>query len=768
MKIACLGGGPAGLYFAISMKLRDPAHEIAVYERNRPGDTFGWGVVFSDQTLENLQANDPVSAAVIADSFAHWDDIDVFIGGAKITSSGHGFAGIGRKRLLEILQARCRELDVELHFETETDADLDRFADCDLIIASDGLNSKIRSARPDVFQVDIETRANKFVWLGVEKTFDAFTFAFKETPHGWIWAHAYSFDATTSTFILECSDATWRGLGFDKMSQDETCRAGEALFAEHLDGKPLLSNARHLRGSAWLNFPRVLCHNWRDGKVILMGDAAHTAHFSIGSGTKLALEDAIKLAEVLHAGAPLDQAVDDYQAVRQVEVLKLQSAARNSTEWFEHLDRYLHLEPLQFAYSLLTRSQRVSHENLRLRDRPFLESVERWFLQAATGQAADAPAPPPIPPMFAPLELRGLTLANRVVVSPMCLYMAEDGTPNDFHLVHYGARALGGAGLIFTEMTDVSADGRITPACAGMYAPEHVAAWKRVVDFVHANGPAKIALQLGHAGRKGSTRVPWEEDHPDQPLAEDGWALIAASPEPWSPRNPSPREMTRADMDRVRDDFVRAVGMAEAAGFDMVELHCGHGYLLSSFLTPLSNKRADAYGGTVENRLRFPLEVFAAMRAVWPADKPMSVRISATDWVEGEGLSEEDSVTIARAFAEAGADLIDVSAGQTSTQGRPVYGRMFQTPFCDLIRNQARVRTMAVGNIFEPDHVNSILAAGRADLCALARPHLLDPSWSLRAAAELGFDGLAAPRPYLAGQAQLKRNLQRQQQAAAV
>lgn len=757
MKIACLGGGPAGLYFAISMKLRDKAHVVDVYERNRPGDTFGWGVVFSDQTLENLQANDSESAAVIERALAHWDDIDVFLKGARITSSGHGFSGIGRMRLLEILQDRARALGVNLHFETEVDTDIARFADCDLIIASDGLNSKFRTEKPEVFQVDIDVRANKYVWLGTRQTFDAFTFAFKETPAGWIWAHAYQFDENASTFILECSEQTWIGLGCDRMSQEETCRLGEDLFAEHLGGHSLMSNARHLRGSAWLNFPRVLCGNWRDGKVVLMGDAAHTAHFSIGSGTKLAFEDAIKLAEVLHSGRPLDQALDDYQAERQVDVLKLQNAARNSTEWFETLDRHLHLEPLQFAYSLLTRSQRVSHENLRLRDATFLEAVERRFLEDATGR----PAPRAIPPMFAPLTLRGLTLANRVVVSPMCMYSARDGTPDDFHLVHYGARAMGGAGLVFTEMTNVAADARITPGCAGMYTPEHAQAWRRIVDFVHAHGEAKIALQLGHAGRKGSTRLPWDEDHPDQPLAEGGWDLIAPSPLPWSERNPTPREMTRDDMDRVRDQFVAATRMAIEAGFDMVELHAGHGYLMSSFLTPISNQRQDAYGGSVENRLRFPMEVFQAMRAVWPDERPMSVRISATDWMGADGLTPEDAVAIGRAFAEAGADLIDVSAGQTTPLARPVYGRMFQTPYCDLIRNQAGVRAMAVGNIFEPDHVNSILAAGRADLCALARPHLMDPAWTLRAAAELGYEAISAPQPYLAGQAQLQRNLAR-------
>jgi len=761
MKIACLGGGPAGLYFAISMKLRDPGHDVTVYERNRRGDTFGWGVVFSDQTMENLRQNDPESAKLIGDNFAHWDDIDVFYRGARITSSGHGFVGIGRKRLLNLLQDRARELDVKLEFEVEMETDLSPFADCDLIVASDGLNSKIRNAKPDVFKVDIQTRANKFVWLGTHQVFDAFTFAFEETEHGWIWAHAYRFDNETSTFIIECSEETYLALGFDKMSQDETCRAGERIFAKYLGGHELMTNARHLRGSAWLNFPRVVCHNWHDGNVVLLGDAAHTAHFSIGSGTKLAFEDAIKLASVLHSGKPLETALVDYQEERQVEVLKIQNSARNSTEWFEHMDRQLHLEPQQFAYSLLTRSQRVSHENLRLRDREFLEGVERWFSEHATG----TPANTPVPPMFTPLELGGMTLSNRVVVSPMCMYSAVDGTPDDFHLVHYGARGMGRAGLIFTEMTNVSPDARITHGCTGMYKPEHVAAWKRIVDFVHSQGDTKFALQLGHAGRKGSTRIPWEEDFQDQPLAEGGWEVIAPSPLPWSPRNPAPRQMTRDDMDQVLADFVRATRMGQEAGFDMVELHCGHGYLLSSFLTPLSNTRTDEYGGSIENRMRYPLEVFTAMRAAWKG--PMSVRISATDWVD-EGLTEEDTIAMAKAFAQAGADLIDVSAGQTSPNARPVYGRMFQTPFSDLIRNEARVRTMAVGNIFEPDHLNSILAAGRADLCALARPHLMDPSWSLRAAAELNYDGVKAPSPYQSGQSQLQRNITRQQQMIAV
>ncbi|WP_425992546.1 bifunctional salicylyl-CoA 5-hydroxylase/oxidoreductase [Brevundimonas sp. TWP2-3-2] len=757
-RIAVVGAGPGGLYLAISLKLRDPSLDVVVHERNRPDDTFGWGVVFSDQTLANLKASDPETAATIEAAFVHWDDIDVHIHDQTVRSGGHGFAGIGRQRLLTILQDRARSLGVDLRFQSEV-ADV-RALDADLIIAADGLNSRVRNETPEVFGVDVDVRPNKYIWLGTTQAFDAFTFAFVQTPHGWIWAHAYQFEPGASTFIVECSEATWRGLGFDGMDQDQTCRAAEVLFAGWLGGHALMSNARHLRGSAWLNFSRVACANWRDGKVVLLGDAAHTAHFSIGSGTKLAFEDAIRLAQALTEPGDLEAGLAAYEAERRVEVLKLQSAARNSTEWFETVDRYVDLDPLQFAYSLLTRSQRVSHENLRLRDPAFLTRVERWFADQAGAPLTDDPPAP----MFAPLRLRGLTLPNRVVVSPMCMYSAEDGTVGDFHLVHLGGRALGGAGLVFTEMTDVSADARITPGCAGMYRPEHRDAWRRIVDFVHAQG-SRIAIQLAHAGRKGSVERPWGP-RADQPL-EDGWPLIAASAIPWSDEDQTPREMTRADMDRVRDDFVRAAGWADEAGFDMVELHCAHGYLLSSFLTPVSNHRIDAYGGSLENRLRFPLEVFAALRAVWPDDKPMSVRLSATDWVD-DGLTSEDSVAIARAFADAGCDLIDVSAGQTSEHAKPVYGRMYQTPFSDRIRNEAGVATMAVGNIYETDHVNSILAAGRADLCALARPHLADPNWTLRAAAELGWRGIQPPLQYRAGFAQLARNMERQSQAGPV
>ena len=805
MRIACIGGGPAGLYFAISMKLRDPGHEIALFERNPPGVTFGWGVVFSDLTVDNIKRNDPVSAEIITKEFAHWDNIDVHFRGQTITSGGHGFIGIGRKRLLEILQNRARELGVVLHFNAECDPADPKWRDYDLVIASDGANSRFRDAQREAFGVDVDVRTNKFVWLGTSKVFDAFTFAFEETTDGWIWAHAYRFAEDCSTFIVECSEETWRRFGFDTMSQDESIAACEKLFAKYLDGHRLQSNASHLVGSAaWLNFRRIKCERWTSGNVILLGDAAHTAHFSIGSGTKLALEDAIKLADVLNRTAPslrgaegdaaiqkchaetrrrgedrttessassrlrenrnpfsLEAALDEYQAERSLEVLKLQNSARNSTEWFETLERYTHFEPLQFAYSLLTRSQRISHENLRLRDREWLEGVERWFWKRATAGRSNKTAPP----MFAPFRLREMQVMNRVTVSPMAMYSAVDGIPNDFHFVHYGERALGGAGLIFTEMTCVSPEGRISPGCTGMWNADHVAAWKRIVDFVHAQSKAKICLQLGHSGAKGSTGLGWEGS--DLPLADGNWPVMAASDVQWSPVNQLPKPMTRADMDAVRDRFVAAVCMGLEAGFDMIELHCAHGYLLSGFITPLQNRRTDEYGGSLENRLRYPLEVFAAMRAAWPSDKPMSVRISATDWAGEDGITPEDAVEIGEAFAREGADLIDVSAGQTWAGQQPVYGRMFQTPFSDRVRNEGKLATMAVGNIYEPDHANSILAAGRADLVALARPHLVDPFWTLRAAAQLDYRDVAVPPQYLNGMSQLARNLKREAEANA-
>ncbi|HEX4411271.1 MAG TPA: bifunctional salicylyl-CoA 5-hydroxylase/oxidoreductase [Xanthobacteraceae bacterium] len=751
MKIACVGGGPAGLYFAISMKLRDPAHNIVVFERNRPDDTFGWGVVFSEETFDNITANDPISAELVRGNFAYWDDIAVHYRGQRVVSGGHGFSGIARKKLLVLLQERARELGVELRFQTDVDSASTLAKDYDLVVAADGLNSKTRRDFADHFKPAIDLRKNKFVWLGTHQKFDdAFTFIFEKTEHGWIWVHAYQFDSDTATFIVECTEETWRNFGFGEMSQEETCRTCEGIFAKYLGGHALMSNASHIRGSAWLNFPRVLCEKWSYENIVLMGDAAATAHFSIGSGTKLAMESAVAMADLLHSEPTMQQAFTKYENSRRTEVLRLQSAARNSMEWFEEVERYLHLDPVQFNYSLLTRSQRISHENLRVRDKEWLESAEAWF-QRLAGAGDNITRRP----MFAPFQLRGMHLKNRIVVSPMAQYKAIDGCPTDWHLVHYAERAKGGAGLIYIEMTCVSPEGRITPGCPGLYAPEHEVAWKRIVDFVHAETDAKICAQIGHSGAKGSTQLGWEEM--DAPLVDGNWPVMSASATSWSDRNQRAWAMTHADMDKVRDEFVASVQMAARAGFDMLEIHCAHGYLLSSFITPLTNLRTDEYGGSLENCMRYPLEIFHAVRAVWPQDKPISVRISANDWVGEGGIEPQDAVAIARVLQDAGVDICDVSAGQTSIEARPVYGRMFQTPFSDRIRNETGMATMAVGNIFEPDHVNSILMAGRADLVCLARPHLADPYWTLHAAAKLGDRNETWPQPYHAGRDQLYR-----------
>lgn len=750
MKILVLGGGPSGLYFAISMKLRDTSHNITVLERNKSDDTFGWGVVLSDETLDNLHSNDPVSEEVIRSHFAYWDDIAVYHGGVRTVSSGHGFCGIGRKQFLLDLQARALELGVKINFSSEAESADHYMNEYDLVVASDGLNSKTRTALAEHFKPNIDVRLCKFVWLGTHQKFDdAFTFIFEHTEHGWVWAHAYQFDADTATFIVECREDTWNKFGFGDMTQDESIATCERIFKNYLGGHDLISNARHLRGSAWLNFPRVLCEKWHYKNVVLLGDASATAHFSIGSGSKLGIESAIALANLLHSETSMEQAFERYQAERRLEVLRLQSAARNSMEWFEQVERYLDLDPVQFNYSLLTRSQRISHENLRLRDPKWVESAERWF-QTQAGNPGSKRAP-----MFAPFQLRDMQLKNRIVVSPMAQYKAVEGCPTDWHFVHYAERAKGGAGLVYTEMTCVSPTGRITLGCPGLYAPEHEAAWKRLVDFVHQETDAKICSQIGHSGRKGSTQLGWEKI--DAPLDSGSWSLISASALPLTPENQVPKAMDRADMDEVRDQFVAAVQMAERAGFDMIELHAAHGYLLSSFISPMTNTRTDEYGGSLENRMRYPLEVFKAMRAVWPANKPMSVRISANDWVGDAGITPEDAVEIAQLFHAAGADIIDVSPGQVTKEEKPVYGRMFQTPFSDRIRNDTGIKTMTVGNIYEPDHVNSILMAGRADLVCLARPHLADPYWTLHAALQINDLEEKWPDPYRGGRDQLIR-----------
>ncbi len=760
MNILCLGGGPAGLYFALLMKQQNPAHNITVVERNRPFDTFGWGVVLSDQTLANLQAADAASAQLIGDAFNHWDDVEVFFKGRSVRSSGHGFCGIGRKKLLNILQDRCLELGVNLVFEADVQDDQVIAAqyNADLVIACDGLNSRIRTRYAATYQPDIDTRQCRFVWLGTRKKLDAFTFAFEQTEHGWFAAHAYQYDGDMSTFIVEAPESVWQAHGLDKMEQVEAIAFCEHLFAKQLSGNALVSNATHLRGSAiWIRFPRVICKNWvhtvvingQDVPVVLMGDAAHTAHFSIGSGTKLALEDAIDLANEFATGASMKQVLQDYEARRSVEVLKIQNAARNSTEWFENVQRYSGMEIEQFAYSLLTRSQRISHENLRLRDASWLGGYEGWLAKdfVATSDG--------VPPMLLPLKVREVTLKNRVIVSPMAMYSAVAGVPQDFHLVHLGARALGGAALVMVEMTSPSPEGRITPGCTGLWNDAQTHAFKRITDFVHTSSSAKIGLQLGHSGPKGSTQLGWEVT--DEPLTQGNWPLLAASAVPYGEQNQVPKAMSRADMDLLKQQFVDSAKRAIDANFDWLELHCAHGYLLASFLTPLTNVRTDDYGGSLENRCRYPLEVFTAIRSVWPAHLPMSVRLSAHDWAEG-GNTADDAVAIAKLFKAAGCDMIDVSSGQTTRTAKPVYGRMYQTPFADRIRNEVGIRTIAVGAITEADQVNSIIAAGRADLCAIARPHLADPAWTLHEAAKLQ-KTVDWPKQYWSGRDQLQREL---------
>ena len=750
-RIVCLGGGPAGLYSAILFRKALPRARVEVHERNRPDDTFGWGVVFSDRTMEGFRAADAPTHEAITAGFHHWDDIDVHYRGTTTTTGGHGFCGISRKRLLNILQGRAAELGVQQRFEHEVEDDAP-YADADLVIAADGVNSKIRARHADVFEPDIDVRQCRFIWLGTTQSFPAFTFAFEKTEHGWFQIHAYQFSGDLSTVIVETREETWRAHGLDKFDHKQSIEFCERLFGKYLGGHPLMSNALHLRGSAWLNFNRVLCRRWHHRNLVLIGDAAHTAHFSIGSGTKLAMEDAIELtARVAHA-TDVPAGLARYQEERSLEAVKLQSAARNRMRWFEEVVRYVNFEPWQFTYSLLTGSQRIGHDNLRLRDAGFVRDVE-------TKLAARAGVTSARPPMFLPFQLRGMKLENRIVVSPMAQYLAKDGMPGDWHLVHLGARATGGAGLVFTEMSCVSPEGRISPGCTGLWNEAQREAWRRIVDFVHEASPAKICLQLGHSGRKGSTQLGWEES--DHPLPSGNWETIAPSAIPYYEGiSAPPRAMTRTDMDKVLADFVHAAKLGANAAFDMLELHMAHGYLLASFLSPLTNRREDEYGGPLANRLRFPLELLAAVRNVWPADRPLSVRLSASDWADG-GLREEELLDIAHAMKSAGADILDLSSGQTVPWQKPVYGRMWQTPFSDQVRNLAGIPTIAVGNIYEPDHVNSIIASGRADLCALARPHLADAAWTLHAAAAQGYHEQWWPQAYETAKRQLERNLER-------
>ena len=732
MRIVAVGGGPAGLYAAILLKKADPRHDIHVLERNRFDDTFGFGVVFSEATQENLQQADPETFDAMAAQSARWDDIDIHHQGTVLRSTGHGFSGLSRRAMLDILAARARDLGVTIEIGVDVQDPTSYLRGADLVLATDGANSVLRDRFTHAFEPTIDWRPNRFVWLGTTRPFPAFTFYFKPDAHGLWRVHAYQYEKGHSTFIVEAREETWRAACMDTASEDDTARFCEELFAEELQGHGLERNR-----SIWRSFGTVRNAHWHHRNIVLLGDSAHTAHFSVGSGTKLAMEDAIVLTRALGAHRDLEDALQAYEAERRPVVESLQRAAQVSLEYFENAERYMHLEPVQFAFNLLTRSLRITHDNLRVRDPRFVASVDQWFAATAARAARVSVLPDgPPPPLFTPYRLRDLLLENRVVVSPMCQYSAEDGTPNDWHLVHLGARAIGGAGLVFTEMTDVTREGRISPGCTGMYKTEHVTAWKRIVEFVHRSSRAKIGLQIGHAGRKAATKKMWEGDN--EPLDAGAWPIMGASPIPYHPHSQVPRQMNRADMTGVRDAFARAARMGNDAGFDILELHFAHGYLLASFISPLTNQRQDEYGGTLEKRMRFPLEVFDAVRSAWPAAKPISVRISAVDWAPG-GLESADAVQVARLFKQHGCDIIDVSAGQTVSHQAPVYGRLFQTPFADRIRYEAEIPVMTVGNISSYTDVNTILAAGRADLCVLARAHLWDPYWTRHAAHALGW-----------------------------
>jgi anthraniloyl-CoA monooxygenase len=758
MKVTVIGGGPGGLYFALLAKKAWPRWEITAYERNRPDDTFGFGVVFSDQTLDTFKAYDLVTYERIRRRFAYWGDVDVVYKGRVMRSGGNGFCGCSRNALLAILQDRCRELGVNIRFQTEVEG-LAPFADSELIVAADGINSRIREQHKAHFKPSVDLRPNKFTWLGSTRPLDAFKYFFRETPEGIILAHCYQYEEGRSTWVIETDETTWKNFGFDRMSEAEMLPVLERVFAEELAGHPLIANR-----SIWRNFPTITNQTWvmteEKPNVVLVGDAKATAHFSIGSGTKLAMEDAIALFESLKAEESVKGALLRYDTVRREEVEKTQHAANVSLAWFEHMKRYWGMDPLQFAFGVMSRSKQITWENLELRDPGFVRDVQRWFAADVRAKGFDVDLANPPVPMFTPFRLRGMTLENRVVVSPMDQYSAVDGVPTDWHFVHYGSRAIGGAGLVYIEMTCVSPEGRISPGCTGLWNEAQRDAFRRIADFCHANSKAKLCMQIGHSGRKGSTQLGWQDI--DHPLERGNWPVVSASPIPYyEGESQVPREMTRADMDRVRDEFVRATRYADEAGFDMLELHMAHGYLLASFISPLTNTRSDEYGGPIANRMRYPLEVFRACRAAWPQAKPMSARISATDWAPG-GLSGDDLMALARMLKEAGCDLIDCSSGQTVPQQKPVYGRMYQAPYADWVRNEVGIATMTVGAVSTADQANTLLASGKADLVALARPHLANPYFTLQASAWYQHAPQHWPPQYLSGRDQAFRNAPRE------
>lgn len=745
MKIGIVGAGPGGLYFAILAKLAEPSHEITVYERNERDETFGWGVVFSDETLGHFQEADPVSYEAITERFVRWDAIDTIFRNESIRCQGHGFCGLERKEMLRLLAARCESLGVELRFGTEIQDVQALRKDFDLLVAADGINSGIRDRLSEYLQPRIEQGLAKYIWLGCDRVFDAFKFIIRENKHGLFQVHAYPFKEDMSTFIVECDLESWTQAGLDQKSTQETIDYVSELFAPELQGAALHSNR-----SRWIEFRRVSNATWYHENLVLVGDAAHTAHFSIGSGTKLAMEDAIALAKAIE-GIPLapratevTQRLANYQEARWVDVAKLQKSATTSRRWFENISRYRDLSPIQFTAHLLSRSKRITHQNLKERDPEFVQRWDRWFAQSAGLElAGDAPLPPP---MFTPFRLSGITLPNRVVVSPMCQYSAIDGVPGDWHMAHLGALARGGAGLVMAEMTAVCPQGRITHGCTGLYTDEQAEAWARIVAFGKSVSDVRFGIQLGHAGRKGSCTMPWEGD---RSLGDKGWPTIAPSPIAYDEHKDTPRAFNQDDVEELRAAYVRAAQRADKAGFDLLEVHMAHGYLLGTCLSPLTNRREDEYGQSLEGRAKLPLLIFDAVREVWPKDKALSVRISATDWAPG-GFSKQDRLTLAQILKERGCDLIDVSSGQTVAHQAPEYGRMFQTPFADEIRHQVGIPTMAVGAISSWEQINTIIGTGRADLCALARPHLSDPHFTLRAAQEQQVAIQHWPRPYLA------------------
>jgi len=760
LRIAVVGGGPGGLYLALLTKKARPDWQIDVYEQNGADDTFGFGVVFSEETLEEFLSRDAPSYAMIGDALAYWDDIVIRYKGREVRCGGNGFAGCSRLALLRILQQRCEAVGVAVHYNSPV-GDLAALGDCDVIVGADGINSRVRETYKEFFKPSLELKANKFAWLGSARPLDAFTFFFKETPHGLICAHTYQYEPGRSTWVMEMGPATWAGLGFDRLDESESARLLESIFADELEGHTLETNR-----SLWRNFPRIFCETWWHKNIVLLGDAMATAHFSIGSGTKLAMESAIALSDALlaHGEQSVEAAFRAYAKSRRTEVQVTQHNADVSLAWFEHMERSSDMKPMQFAMVVMSRAKSITWDNLLLRDEGFVRAFEdEWYETAFAETGFDCRATRPTP-MFTPLRLREITLENRVVVSPMAQYSAADGLPNDWHFVHYASRAMGGAGLLYVEMTCPSADARISPGCTGLWNDAQEREWTRIVDFVHDNSAAKICMQLGHAGRKGSTQLGWEEADKPLPNADDNWPLYSASPLAYFEGvSPLPAELDRASMDRIKEDFVQATRRADRAGFDMLELHCAHGYLFASFLSPLTNRRGDGYGGAIANRLRYPLEVFQAMRDAWPAQKPMSIRISASDWFPG-GISEDDVLATVRAFEEAGCDLISTSSGQTVPEQKPLYGRMYQVQFAETIRNVARIKTMAVGAITEASQINTIIACRRADLVALGRPHLVDPYFTRHAAAWYGVTSQSTPQQYLPGMAQALREAERARQ----